>query len=495
MQPPDTQYVRRPDGVSIAYQVVGSGPIDVFFAPAFVSHLDLMWTDPAYARFMERLSSFARVILYDKPGIGLSDPVPQVPTLEERAEDVRLVLDAAGSARTALLGFSESGPTCIALAAGEPERFPALVLVGTFARLPRPDAPDLPAGLDPAQLARFWAGADDLTEHWGEGRLIQYMAPSIDTPLQRRFWARFERAAASPTMFNGLVEFAQGLDVRQVARSVHVPALVVNLSDDVLPVQLGRELAELLPDSRFLELPGRDHAFWFADFDPIVDEIEEFLTGTRAAHAPQRLLTTVMFTDIVDSTARVTELGDSGWRELLERHNALIEQLVAHAGGRVVKFIGDGTLCSFAGPVAAVQCADELQRAAQDRLGITLRAGVHTGECETIGEDLAGLAVHIGARVSAQAGPGQLLVSTAARDLTRGSGLEFEEHGAYELKGLPGKWALHALSGEDAAARFAVEPGSAHMTIADRAMVALARRAPRLLRALTRASRRRHATT
>jgi class 3 adenylate cyclase len=489
VQPPDTQYVQRPDGVSIAYQVVGSGRFDLLFAPAFISHLDFVWTDPAFARFAERLSSFARVILFDKPGTGLSDPIPHVPTLEERAEDIRFVLDAAGSARTVLFGFSESGPTCIYLAAIQPERFPALVLGGTFTRVPEPDDPDIPADVR-QRTAELWAAKDEIAEHWGEGRTLRYFGPSIDTPLQRRFWGRFERTAASRSTLDGLFEFNRGLDVREVARNVHVPALVVHATGDFIPMWSGHELAELLPNSRLVELPGRDHAVWFGDSEAILDEVEEFLTGARGAPPPKRQLATVLFTDIVDSTAKAAELGDSDWRVLLERHNALVEQLVARSEGRIIKFIGDGTLSNFAGPVAAVECAHELLREARMRLGVTLRAGVHTGDCETIGDDLAGLAVHIGARVSAKAGADEVLVSSTVRDLAIGSGLRFEERGTYELKGLPGKWTLHALRGAEAADRIAVKLAAEETRFGDRAALALARRAPRLLRGLTRATRR-----
>jgi len=320
--------------------------------------------------------------------------------------------------------------------------------------------------------------------------LFRFIAPSVDTPLQRRFVARFERACATPSAVKGLIEFGRGVDVREIARTVRQPALVIHMTEDPVPVEFGREAAELLPNARFVEFAGHDHAFWFTENDAIVDEIEGFLTGAQPVARPQHVLASILFTDVVGSTAKAAELGDRAWRVLIERHNVLVETRVGRAGGRVVKFTGDGALCSFPGAVTATQCADELCRDARRDLALSLRAGVHTGECEVIGDDLVGMAVNIGSRVSAKAGPGEVLVSDAVVELAAGSGLDFEPRGTHELKGVPGRWTLHALRGTDSAGRIAIEPRADRPSAADRVTLTLARRTPRLVRAITRVTRR-----
>jgi len=483
VQQPDTRYVARPDGVSIAYQVWGSGPVDLLYAPGFISHLDLLWADPGYARFFSRLGSVARVITYDKPGTGCSDPIPHLPSLEERMEDIRFVLDAADSERAVVMGFSEGGPASALLAASAPERVASLILYGSFARGPQ--------NADPEQRDRWEAGSDrldDMIAHWGEGRTIDFFAPSAAGPFQRRAASVFERAAASPGMMRALVEVVERIDVRDVLSSIRVPTLVLHRSEEVTPIEAGRELAELIPGARFVELPGRDHAFWFGEQDTIAEEIERFVTGGQATAPVERALATLLFTDIVDSTRRAAELGDSEWRPLLERHNAIIEDSVACFGGIVVKLLGDGALARFESPAGAIRCGMELCDSFAS-LDLPIRAGVHTGECEVIGEDLGGMAVHIGARVGAAAAPGEVLVSSTVAELVMGSGLCFEERGDHELKGVPGRWRLLAVTGEGDPTPMRAEamprrPG-------DRVLERLARSFPGAVRAATRATGRR----
>jgi len=466
---PQTQYVER-DGVSIAYQVVGDGPVDMLVAPGFISHLDLQWTDPGFSRFLARLASFTRLIMYDKPGTGLSDPIPHLPTLEERGADITAVLDAAGSERAVLLGQSEGGPCSVLLAATRPERIASLVLYGTFRTLLLTDAAAYPP---------------EMVEHWGDGaRVSKLFAPSL-SELQQRFLGTFARAAASPRMARALIDTALRIDVRDVLASVHVPTLVLHAEGDRLfPVEAGRLLADGIPGARFVTFPSIDHAFWFGDFDAteeaIVDEIERFVTGAVQHAEPNRVLASVLFTDIVASTRRAAELGDRTWREVLERHNALVDRVVSEHGGRVVKHIGDGALSTFGGPAMAMRCAEALRDGVAE-LGIELRGGIHTGECEAIGEDLGGLAVHIGARVGALAGPGEIVVSSTVKELVVGSDMQFTDRGEHELKGVPGSWHLYAL-GEERTPLLELDGAAQYMRRSDRVAVTLARRMPRAMR-------------
>lgn len=479
MQPPETHYVVRPDGVNIAHQEWGSGSVDLLYAPGFISHLDLLWADPGYTRFFARLGSIARVITYDKPGTGCSDPIPHLPSLEERMEDIRLVLDAAGSERAVVMGFSEGGPASALLAASAPERVISLILYGSFAGGLREDAD--------RELHERWLAAerqlDDIVTHWGTGRTIDHFAPSVAGSFQRRLAAAFERAAASPGMIGALVDAARRIDVRDVLSSIRVPTLVLHRSDELIPVECGRELGELIPGARFIELPGRDHAFWYGDQGTIADEIERFVTGRPAVAPVDRALATLLFTDIVDSTRRAAELGDSGWRELLERHNATAADHVERFGGRLVKLLGDGTLATFESPASAVRCGTELCGSLAS-LGLPVRAGVHTGECELMGEDFGGMAVHIGARIGAAAGPGEVLVSSTVAELVIGSGLCFEERGSHELKGVPGRWRLLAVTDERPPQP--LPPSPQDLRVGDRVAMRVARSFPGAVRAATR---------
>lgn len=484
MQQPETRYAMRPDGVSIAYQTWGSGPVDLLYAPGFISHLDLLWADPGYTRFFTRLGSVARVIAYDKPGTGCSDPIPHVPSLEERMEDIRFVLDAAGSERAVVMGFSEGGPACALLAASAPERVVSLILYGSFAAGPRDNT-------DP-KLAERWQTArdrlDDIVGHWGTGRTIDLFAPSAASRFQRRIAGGFERAAASPGMVAAVIEAVERIDVRSVLPSIRVPTLVLHRSGDSMPIEAGRVLGELIPNARFVELPGRDHAFWFGDQGTIAEEIEGFVTGEHPATPVERALATLLFTDIVDSTQRAAGLGDGEWRALLERHNATVRDRVERGGGRVVKLLGDGALATFGSPASAVRCGVEL-RDSLASLGLPIRAGVHTGECELIGDDLGGVAVHIGARVGAAAQPGEVLVSSTVAELVMGSGLYFEERGSHELKGVPGRWRLMAVTGEGTPPP--MQAAEMPLRLGDRVLARVARSFPGAVRTATRVAGRR----
>ena len=489
MQLPETRYLARPDGVSIAYQVFGAGP-DLLVAPGLASHLDLAWADPDLARLFRRLATFARVIVYDKPGTGLSDPILHVPTLEERRDDILLLLDASSSQRTSLLGFSEGGSACLVLAATHPDRVQSLVLYGAF----------ISGGIaekelsDPADVVaqrRVQAAHADLLKSWGQGKLIDYYAPSVASRLQRSTFATFERAAASPALIRGVIEATRQMDVRGVLEAISVPTLVLHHADDIIPVFNARILADGIPGAELRILPGRDHMFWVSDFEESVREIERFVTGSRGSASRERALATILFTDIVGSTNRASELGDSAWRQLLERHDRAVREQVADHGGRIVKSLGDGMLAVFDGPARAIHCAEAIRTDLND-LDISVRSGVHTGECELIGDDVGGMAVHIGARVGALAEADEILVSRTVADLVVGSGLRFTDRGEHELKGIAGRWRLFAVG--DPADRPVQPPGRGsterEMRLSDRIALQIARRTPRAMRAASELGRR-----
>lgn len=479
MEAPDTRYVERPDGVNIAYQIFGDGPRDLIYVPGFISHLDLAWADPGMARFYSRLADVARVIVFDKPGTGVSDPIPHVPTLDERIEDVRIVLDAASSETAVLLGFSEGAPTCVTFAATWPERVDALVLYGALSKA-YPSEQDLTTlGLSQESLDEKWAQMDTVAREWGSGASIEVLAPSLVGRVERRRWALFERAAASPRMARALVEAVKLIDITRVAPHVSVPTLVLHRTDEFVPVQLGRHLAELIPGAQWVELPGQDHAFYVGDVDLVMDEVESFLTGARRQPSRGRLLATVLFTDIVGSTETAARLGDARWRTVLERYDDAVRRHVPAHGGRVVQRIGDGHLTLFTGPGRAVECAVALREVARD-VGLRVRSGLHTGECEAMGDDVGGLAVHIGARVGALATADEVLVSGTVRDLLVGSPFSFAERGVHEFKGVPGRWQVHRLD-ERTQQRPPVE-ATRELRRGDRALLELARSRPILLR-------------
>lgn len=420
-----TQYARNGD-VSIAYQVLGDGQLDLVIVPGFISHLDLDWAAPGFERFANRLASFARLIRFDKRGTGLSDPVAGVATLEERMEDVRAVLDAVGSERAALLGYSEGGPMAALFAATYPERTMALVMYGTF-----------PSG---ASLGGRRRVIEVVDRSWGEGDIAEVFAPSM--AHDRRFRESFgvyERAAASPAMARALLRAVGQTDVTAVLPEVRVPTLVLHRRDEYIPIDGAHAIAAAVPGAKMVELDGIDHLPFLGDSDAIVEEVEEFLTGARHVAEPERALATVMFTDIVGSTERAAELGDARWRDVLRRHDELVARRIESARGRKIKSTGDGVLATFDGPARAICCAGGVV-GDLEREGIEIRAGIHTGECELLGDDVAGMAVHIGARIAALAGGGEVLVSSTVKDLVAGSQIGFEPRGAHVLKGVPGEW-------------------------------------------------------
>jgi class 3 adenylate cyclase len=436
--------------------------------------------DVGYSRFLERLASFTRLILYDKPGTGLSDPIPHVPTLEERIADIRALLDAVGSERAALFGFSEGGPVCSLFAATWPERTSALVLYGTYAHGRPSEEEILAEGVTLEQYERLANGFADVVAHWGEGKLGRLIAPSASGELQRRFWGVFERAGASPAMARGLIEASMRADVTSVLPTIQAPTLVLHRDREIFPIGAGRQLARLIPGARLVELNGEDHAFWAGDVDSILAELEEFLTGMRTPEPPDRLLATILFTDIVGSTQRAGELGDRRWHKLLDEHNMRVRELLSRFEGRELDSAGDGFFASFEGPGVAVRCACAIVRSMRE-LDLEIRAGVHTGECERIGEKLGGLAVHVGARIAALASGGEVLASRTVRDLVVGSGLKFTDRGSHRLRGIDEPWQLFAVDDAVSSETRLTGPRE-HMSAGDRALVQIARRAPSVLR-------------
>ncbi|HEY5977492.1 MAG TPA: alpha/beta fold hydrolase [Solirubrobacterales bacterium] len=435
-----TRYARSGD-VSIAYQVHGEGALDIVFVPGFVSHVELAWESPAMSRFLRRLAGLGRLIIFDKRGQGLSDRPGQPPTLEDSMEDMRAVMNAAECESAAVVGISEGGPMSTLFAATFPERASSLVLYGTQAKMLR--SPDFPWGLPEEQLDRWGARVQ---AEWGGPVAVDVWAPSAEGDAEfETWWARLLRQGTSPSGAIALVDLYRDIDVRAVLPSVRVPTLVLHRVDDrIITAGQGRYLADHIPDARLVELPGGDHLPFAGDQDALLDEVEEFLLGSRRAHDAERVLATVLFTDIVGSTERAAELGDTRWRALLERHDASVRRQLEVHRGREVKTMGDGFLATFDGPARAIRCADAI-RAELDGIDLDVRVGIHTGEVELIGEDVGGMAVNIGARIGSLAGPGEILVSSTVRELVVGSGLEFAERGAHTLKGAPGEWRLFSV--------------------------------------------------
>jgi len=429
--------------VHIAYQVFGERELDLVLVPGFVTHVELLWEVEPSARFLEALGSFARVINFDRRGSGLSDPVPGAPTLEERMDDVRAVMDAAGSEQAVLMGISEGVPMSILFAATHPERVRALVCYGGMAR--STEADDYPFA--PPAEALIDSGFDFVLPYWGQGAVIEVSSPSsADDPDARAFAGRMERATASPGMLASLAQMFIEIDVRDVVPTVNAPALVLHRRfDRLVNVRHGRWLAEHLPNATLVELAGDDRLPWGEGADDLIDEVQAFLTGTHYSPEPDRILATVLFTDIVDSTGTAAQLGDQGWREVLESHRRGVRGELARFGGREVKTLGDGFLISFDGPARAIRCARAIVDSSE-QLGLRVRAGMHTGECEVMGDDLGGMAIHIAARVSALAEPSEVLVSRTVKDLVVGSGIEFTARGVHELKGVPDAWDLHSAN-------------------------------------------------
>ncbi len=437
--PPQTHYAKGPEG-DVAYQVVGDGPMDLVMVPGWFSHIDMQWDDPQRRAFIGELASFARVIMYDKRGTGLSDPVDGVPTVENRVDDLRAVMDAAESRSAALFGFSEGGAISLLFTATYPERVRALILYGTGV-----GSTDLAVQ---ARVVETIMRLRRTIDHWGEGQTIDWAAPSLrDDAMARKRMGALERAAMSPKM--ALLTWqavTRQPDLLHIAKSVGVPTLVLHRKHDAIPIEIGRELTATIPGARLVELEGVDHVPHVGDYKAVTGEMEEFLTGQRHEHPPDRVLATVLFTDIVDSTPRAAELGDHRWRELLQRHDEIARGEIGSFQGRFVKDTGDGLLATFDGPTRAVLCATALAER-MPQVGLDIRSGLHTGECVRRGDDIGGIAVHIAARIAAKAAAKEVLVSNTVKDLVYGSGITFEERGAHPLKGVPGEWQLYAPTG------------------------------------------------
>jgi class 3 adenylate cyclase len=436
----DVQYARS-GNVHIAYRVFGDGPLDLLLVPGTLSHVELYWELPINQYLLTRLTSFARVIVFDKRGQGLSDRVTPEQTLEERIGDVRAVMDAAGSSRAVIFGWSEGGIMSTMFSATYPERTAALVLCGCYTSLKES------ANLGPGVWPKFLRLVE---ERWGQGCLVPFNAPSRqhDEPFVQWF-ARIERASSSPGDVVALLQANYEIDVRHVLPAIQAPTLVLHrVGDRTHPVEFGRYLAKHISGARYVELPGDDHllqAFDRETLDLLIDEIEEFVTGTRSGAATDRVLLTVMFVDIVGSTERATEVGDHRWREILEGYLAVARQELERFRGREIDVAGDGLFAVFDGPARAIRCATAIRDTAP-QLGLEVRAGLHIGECEVAGSKVSGIAVHTGARIVATARPQEIFVSATVRDLVAGSGIRFDERGSHALKGVPGEWPLFAVT-------------------------------------------------
>jgi class 3 adenylate cyclase len=503
----ETSYAPCGD-LSLAYQVFGDGPIELVFVGSFVSHLELTWAQPEFKAFFEQLATFCRVVLFDNAGVGLSDPVPKIRTLDDRAAEIGAVMDAAGFEKAVVFGLGEGATAAIVFAATRPERTRALILTGSYSFVEATGWDDLDR--DPAELrargvaklgedytpsveqfARLQEFGRAVRSAWGSGAALGISLPSVRSTRQL---ATFERMSASPGMARASIEASFRIDVRPILSTITAATLVVHARDDIVAVQAGRYLADHIPGARYLEVDGADHAPWFTEPDKILTEIEEFLTGSHAAPAQShRALRTVLFTDMVASTEHAAATGDRRWRAVLQRFGEITAELTERFGGTVVKSTGDGYLATFDGPTQAIRCAEAL-RADAESLAIQIRAGIHTGECELLDTDIGGIAVHIAARILGRAGAGEILVSRTVRDLVVGSGTGFEDRGSVELRGVPGTWQLLAVN------RHGPAPGSAEaelsstptpgprtaMRRSDRAVELIARRTPWILRGMAR---------
>ena len=440
---PKTRYAKNGD-LSIAYQVVGDGPRDLVYVPGWVTNVEVMWEEPGLARFVHRLASFSRFITFDKRGIGLSDPVPvgELPDLETRVADLRAVMDAAESERATLFGHSEGGSTAALFAATYPDRTERLILFGSYAKRIRSD--DYPWA--PTSEERL-AQTEGFEQSWDDpARIVEFYAPSrADDDAFIEWFGRWLRLSASPKAGAALNTASSNIDVTNVLSDIRVPTLLLyRLEDQDVKIEEGRYIASKIPGARLVELHGADHFFYAGNTEPILQEIEEFVTGYRAAAEPERVLATVLFTDIVASTEKASALGDRTWRDLLERHNATIRDELKKWRGREVDNAGDGFLATFDGPARGIRCAQAITDAVRP-LGIEVRCGLHTGEIEIVGSAIAGMGVHIGARISALAGPGEVLVSRTIKDLVAGGGFEFSSRGAHSLKGVSEEWEIYVV--------------------------------------------------
>ncbi len=503
----ETSYAPCGD-LSLAYQVFGDGPIELVFVGPVISHVELCWTMPEFKAFFEQLATFCRVALFDKAGVGLSDPVPKVRTLDDRAAEIEAVMDTVGFEKAVLFGLSEGGPASIVFAATRPERTQALILTGAvpywgFAGWQDMDPTEVRARLvaelgedytpSTEQLAHVQEYGRALLSRWGSGASASIGLPSVSGRFRQL--AVFERMCASPGMARASLEAAFRIDVRPILPTITVPTLVTHAREDVaVPVQFGRYFADHIPGARYLEVDSADHWPWFTEPDKVLTEIEEFLTGSHAAPSQShRALRTVLFTDIVASTQHAAAKGDERWRAVLQRFGEISAELTERFGGTVVKSTGDGHLMTFDGPTQAIRCAEAL-RVDAETMDLEIRAGIHTGECELLDADIGGIAVHIAARILGQAGAGDILVSRTVRDLVVGSGTGFEDRGSVELRGVPGTWQLlavdrHGAQAGSAEAELASTPTPGPRTVmrrSDRAVEVIARRTPWMLRGMAR---------
>ena len=497
----DVEYARRGD-ISIAYQAIGDGPVDIIFGAGLVSHLDLMWADPYATAFLRELASIGRLLLFDKPGTGLSDPVAGIPTVQQRADDFLAVLDAAGSKRAVVIGYSEASAPAILLTATHPERVEALIAMCGGPRITPSD--DFLPGTEP-RFEQQWAMLRHSTDHWGDGSMLHTLSPyARESLVYRRLAPNVERACASPGMARVMLNAMWDYDVTGAVDAVDVPTLVIHRTEEIIPVECARWTADAIAGAKLLELPGAEHICYF-NGDDILTGIEDFIGGSAPRGPISRKLVTVLYTDIVESTARAVEMGDETWSTLLATHHAALRDAVERHDGTLIKTMGDGVLATFDRPTLAVRCALAISRHAGDE-GVQVRAGVHAGECEVTDNDISGVAAHIGSRIMALAGPGEVLVSATVRDLVFGSGVEFEPRGEHELKGVPGRWSVHHVvadrredqrpASQATPEQAALTPSpAATMKPADRAIVGVANRAPRLSRFTLRMLSRQPAST
>lgn len=484
--PPETRYLDR-GGKSIAFQHFGSGDRRLIEVVTGLGNLDLWWSDAAFCEALLHLADRADCVMYDELGMGLSDPVDHVPTLEERATDLGAVMEAAGFESATIVATYDACLSVVVFAAQHPERIDGLVLVVPFAQGWR-SAPveELVGWKDAAEVEAYDRGTRELAEHWGQGLMLRMAMPSLITPRNVRVSAMLERARASPSMMRVQIEIARAADIREILRSVHAPTLVLRMPGNALPEATTRYVAELLPEASYHEIAETDN---FGEmFSSIHRHIEEFTFGTTGAVNTDRALMTVLFTDIVNSTEQAAVLGDARWRELLAVHERTLRGEVESLGGRLVKLIGDGSLSTFSGPARAIRCAERLRAAAREH-GLEIRAGLHAGECEVLEDDVAGIAVHIAARVSSLARSGEVLVSRTVRDLVTGSGIDLEPRGEYELKGVPGRWELFAVGAQ--LAPLPAPDQTRKLKATDRVVLIAARRTPGVLRAASRIGGRR----
>jgi class 3 adenylate cyclase len=444
---PETRYARSTDGVHVAFQTFGDGPLDlVSVGYGNMISVDMRDEEPHFRRFERRLAAFSRFVRFDPRGLGLSDPIPAggPAGLEQGVDDLIAVLDAIGSTRAALFAVGGAGSTAVLAAAAHPDRIASLVLMHCYALLRRDH--DYPSGFPGPVLDGFVDSVLDLSADADEPGDEMVLAPSLGAdPEFRAWWKRAGRRSASPASARMMLTSMFGADVRAALSSVQAPTLAVHRVDSLFPVEFSRFLVDHIPNARLVELPGPDHLPFSGDADAVVDEVEEFLTGVRGVADADRVLTTVLFTDIVGSTERAVQSGDREWHDLLDRHDAMVREELVRFRGREVKTTGDGILATFDGPARGMRCAQAICAGAR-RLGIEVRAGLHTGEVELRGDDVSGIAVHLAQRVSALAGPSEVLVSRTVVDLVAGSGIDFEDRGEHELKGVGGRWRLFAVS-------------------------------------------------